>query len=355
MVPTSMDVLPTHAINHECFYEPLRYWLWGVVGNIIAIAGLLGNVLTLLTLWRMTPKTSVLVFITAVCVSDAIILLNSSIFVLSNNAFGYLDKSFINATNRGYPALYYFSEVFRYLNTYLTLALCIDRYITVCHPSKEKSTKKRSIISIVIIIIVDIIFNFPKVFEFQAIQDDPKISDCLVTNETAFANTDSYQLVYLSVFDPCFGFLFPLVTMIVLTILTIKTLKKSKFGGLAEAQRAKSLRATNRVSWMCVSVIIVYIVCQLPLIGVYGLMAQDEDALSRQPGYTLMNVATILIMLNSSVNFIIYCLISPAFRKVFVKIICCDCLQYRRVALDEASHSEHSKAYAARTRITTVT
>ena len=59
------------------------------MGNILCFAGFVGNLLTLLLLTRMPAKnTSVHIYIFTVCISDAIILFFSSIFVLSANAFG---------------------------------------------------------------------------------------------------------------------------------------------------------------------------------------------------------------------------------------------------------------------------
>ena len=73
---------------HDCEYKAVQFWISGIAGNILCFAGFVGNLLTLLLLTRMGTKTSVLVYITAVCISDAIILFFSSLFVLSPGAFG---------------------------------------------------------------------------------------------------------------------------------------------------------------------------------------------------------------------------------------------------------------------------
>ena len=70
------------------------------------------------------------------------------------------------------------------------------------------------------------------------------------------------------IFDVFLGFVLPFFSMLVLTTITVKTLRKSAFGGLHGAQREKTLRATNRVTWMCVIVVIVYLLCQ---VGVFWL------------------------------------------------------------------------------------
>ena len=58
-------------------------------------------------------------------------------------------------------------------------------------------TKKRAGIGIFVIAIGVVIFNFPKIFEYTWKQDDPNISDCIIVNETDFANTAAYQNIYL--------------------------------------------------------------------------------------------------------------------------------------------------------------
>ena len=66
-------------------------------------------------------------------------------------------------------------------------------------PDQELCTRKRAVIAISIIVVCDVIFNFPKMFEYTYEQDDPNISDCVIVNETTLANSDSYNNIYLYV------------------------------------------------------------------------------------------------------------------------------------------------------------
>ena len=66
--------------------------------------------------------------------------------LLSLRAFGYLpyNLNYVNDMNRGYSVLFYLTEIFLYFNTWLTLAMCVDRYISVCKPHKASEFCNRS-------------------------------------------------------------------------------------------------------------------------------------------------------------------------------------------------------------------
>jgi hypothetical protein len=97
--------------------------------------------------------------------------------VLSVSAFGYLPSNldYVNGISKGFPAFYFLAEVFRYLNTYLTVALCVDRYLSVCHARKAQDmcTKKRALIAISAIICSNVVFNVPKV-RARGVQRSPE-------------------------------------------------------------------------------------------------------------------------------------------------------------------------------------
>ena len=58
-------------------------------------------------------------------------------------------------------------------------------------------TRKRAILVVAAIGVFDVIFNFPKIFEYTWYLDDPEVSDCILVNETSLANSDSYSGIYL--------------------------------------------------------------------------------------------------------------------------------------------------------------
>lgn len=335
--PPSTTPYASDSMFHECLYDSFTLWTLGVVGNGINVVGLLGNLLTFLVLLRMqmTQKTSILIYIIAITFSDTIILFFSSITIYSLRAFGYLPSNmqYVNDMNRGYFFLYYLTEIFLYFNTWLTLAMCVDRYISVCKPHKasEFCNRSKALKVVVGLAIAISIFNIPKAFESTAILDPTNMTQCLITTETPLLENDVYNLFYKMFLDVVLRFLFPLVTMVVLTILTIVTLRSATFGALEATKRKKTKKMTNTITWMCIAVVIVYILCQVPLIIVYSLEPIFRGNNLFQKIFT---TAILLVTINSSVNFIIYCLLSPTFRRVFFSTLHCKCFKFMRPHLE---------------------
>jgi len=332
---------PFDAMIHECLYDSFTLWSLGVVGNVINVLGLIGNILTFFVLIRMqmTQKTSILLYIISITFSDSVILFFSSVTIYSLRAFGYMPSNlnYVNDMNRGYFLLFYLTEIFLYFNTWLTLAMCVDRYISVCKPHKASEFCNRSkALKVVIGLAIFIsVFNIPKAFESTSIPDPTNMTQCLVTTETPLLDDDIYFWFYKMFLDVVLRFLFPLTTMVVLTIMTIVTLRSSTFGALEASKRKKTKKMTNTITWMCIAVVIVYVLCQVPLILVYALEPAITGSVPFQRIYT---AAILLITLNSSVNFIIYCLLSPTFRRVFFTTLHCTCFQFM-IPEDETAHS----------------
>jgi len=80
-------------------------------------------------------------------------------------------------------------------------------------------------------------------------------------------------------------------------------------------------------TWMLVVVVIVFVVCQLPSLVYhvcYVLYEYASVPLSRSALLYALTAADLLIVVNSSVNIVIYCIMGRQFRAILLRMIGCD-------------------------------
>ena len=150
-------------------------------------------------------------------------------------------------------------------------------------------------------------------------------------SQTAARTNRVYILVYKTIFYLLFRVGGPLAALIVLNSRLLKTLRHQK-----RWRRSRQTTMTSRVSaWrrenvtaMLVTVVTVFIICELPdpsLRMVYAAAQMTSDP-SDDFLLTLRYVNTItnaLLAFNSSINFVIYLLVGRTFRRVFIGSLTC--------------------------------
>ena len=85
----------------------------------------------------------------------------------------------------------------------------------------------------------------------------------------------------------------------------------------------------NNVTIMLVSVVMVFIVCQVPALIYNMAYAISMATVTTSPAWgVLSTVRNFLVNLNSAINFILYCALGQKFRRTFVRTFC-PCLARR--------------------------
>ena len=97
----------------------------------------------------------------------------------------------------------------------------------------------------------------------------------------------------------------------------------------AMRRRRTDMGANNRdnVTLMIVTVVVVFIICQLPQhLGrlMHALIDNNVLKISYTPLFVIYYISVLLIYLNSSVNFLIYCLLGQKFRLILVQMMSCN-------------------------------
>ena len=291
-----------------------------IVG-IIAVAGIIGNILTFVVFWKGDFKSSTSFLFLSLSLTDSAVLLTAF-----TTCFMRLE-----CYTRWLPSLLrmYLTVVVWPLHMmaetatiWVTVLVAVIRYVIVCLPLRAPQwcTLSKVKKQLVVVLVLVVLYNIPQIVRFRVVH-------ITVNNGTSYAayidNTMDLsfpQLYYI------YDNVLPLIVLVslpslILTLLTIRLIKAMKAHRRmqAEMQRQQS-QPDSSMTFSLVIVVIVVIICRAPHLGwsVILLLGWTSGV---APCY-LYQIYYTLLTFNSAVNFLIYIVINSRFRKVLLTTVC---------------------------------
>lgn len=145
----------------------------------------------------------------------------------------------------------------------------------------------------------------------------------LQANKSFLGQLPYYQIIYRNVFYLFFLLLLP---VLVLTVLNIRLVN-----ALNEVRRRRREMVTVRqkqddnVTLVLIIVVFIFTICQTPALVNQILWTSLRDNKWRECGYFqfyFSRICNTMVMLNSSINFLVYFLFNVRFRKILLKCVC---------------------------------
>jgi len=181
------------------------------------------------------------------------------------------------------------------------------------------------------VVVAAVIYNLPRFFERRVV-----VSTCLgvslpLTEKTALRRNRNYFLVYKTACYFIFRSVGPLIALIVLNLELVRALRvvrRRRRRLLVQKPKGRGGRRNGggeNLTLMLVTVVTVFIVCQLPNLAIRIAVTAHEFSPSGVirldiPSLRYANIASnALLTLNSAVNFAVYCLVGKKFRRIFVR------------------------------------
>ncbi|CAG5127632.1 unnamed protein product [Candidula unifasciata] len=288
---------------------------------IICMLGIVGNGLSLCVLTRREMAAATTCFLTALAVSDLLLLILQIPFFFELNgaiAGSFSFKRFI----RMYAVIrYVMNNVFITCTGWLTVAVTIERFISLrfmFHP-KLVCTIFRARLAIIGIFIASFIFHFSKFFEYIPNQNLHSPRPLLITE---LIKTPEYE-TYLHIANIALAAIIPVFLLIIANSFLMYFLATHRRRMLRhKASSTSNMTSVDmlHVSAIVVATVLVFILCHS--VGVFlalTIASRGREFVFKRPPYlALKHINTLLIMINSSVNFLLYCAISCKFRKTFI-------------------------------------
>ena len=301
-----------------------RFLVESVLGMLLGIFGILGNLLALIVLFRQKPRVTTNVVLMVLAIMDNCVLLSAILL----RSLRYLPiytgtmRSYLDIYPHLFIMLYPWVYIFRLLDMWLTVLLTVDRYIVVCRPLHANTvcTTKRAVRDIVIIALFSVLFSIPRFFEYKLDS----------TNEHGFkasplTSRRTYTVVYRIVAFFLVQYVVPLMLLVALNVLLLASLRRASVKrAIYQRQSVKSKASSCSSSTRSVTKIVVIVVLICVLANSLALIAHLlwslemcwpslQTTLASYRRYVTL-YSNITVSINSASNLPIYYLCSKRFR-----------------------------------------
>ncbi|XP_010599454.1 neurotensin receptor type 1 [Loxodonta africana] len=330
------------------------------------MVGTVGNSVTAFTLARKKPlqnlQSTVHYHLGSLALSDLLILLLAMPVELYNFIWVHHPWAFGDALCRGY---YFLRDACTYATALNVASLSVERYLAICHPFKAKTLMSRSRTKKLIsaVWLASGLLAVPMLFTMgqQNRSDDGQHPGGLVC--TPVVDTATVKVVIQV--NTFVSFVFPMVVISILNTIIVNKLtvmvrqaaeqdqvctiggQQTTFTMSIEPGRVQALRHGARVLR---AVVIAFVVCWLPyhvrrLLFCYVSEEQWTPFLYDFYHYFYM-LTNVLFYVSSTINPILYNLVSANFRQLFLSTLACICPLWRprreRPALSRKTNSVSS-------------
>lgn len=307
--------------------KTFQFYVWGIVANIISAYGIIGNIISIIVLRHRIMQNSTSYYLISLAIYDTGVLLSMSLFLAIPTI--YLEKGDLEGYYHAYKYMHPFCypiALFAQTGTiYTTMAFTIERYIAVCRPLEAANTctLSRTKRVICLIFVSSFIYNLPRFLEFETTKyvDSNSNQTLPEIQLTEIGTNQIFREVYFIYLNLFVMFLLPFSFLAVLNIQLIRAVKVARN---ARIKMSTSASKEANLTMMLIAVIIVFLVCQLPSIADNILWTIfDTKQLNCSIHYIrFTTISNLMVVINSAINFILYCLFGKRFRKVFIKIFC---------------------------------
>ena len=318
----------------NCTREPLTmdtFKIYKVVIDVfmvgfLCLVGFVGNALSIAVLNQDSDRNNTTNWLLqTLAVVDTMYLVASVFIQLVKTLHDHtdwvpeLDTAFVYME----PYVWAFASSVQTTTVWTVMLVTIDRYVAVCKPFQvQLRSLQRAKMAFMVIVLAAIMYNIPRLFEREIHVTPDPCGDIIRTQKTALASSWIYFLVYKTILYFMFRAFGPLLTLIVLNTMLMRALH-------AVRKRREKLTRNNQhrenMTLVLVIVVTVFFVCQIPdltlriIMTFVNLHVIDLDLTSLRYVNAVTNM---LLTINSSTNFLVYCLIGKKFRKLLGQMCC---------------------------------
>lgn len=356
----------------DCTNVSSNLWFYCSFGSFhyrlslcVCIFGVVTNVLNFIVLTRKDLRTHINFILAALAISDFLVMV---IYIPYSADYGFNMKSKYERLTFSY-AFYVFihallSQTAHTVSIFLTIMLALWRYIAVCLPNKKNFVMKQTIPAIILSYIISPIISIPiymslNIKEFNVTLNYNESETSSEQNLTIYKVwpselAEQHQMMYLWIYSVIIKLL-PCIALTYLSLQLIHALyeakkRKEKLTGNISIKLLRKKKQADRTTKMLIAVLLLFLVTEIPQ-GIMGLfsallhkdfyhhcyqkMGKKKCCLYKQINYRAVCISStgdffdFLALINSSINFILYCTMSRQFRTTFANIFLPKCLKQR--------------------------
>ncbi|XP_046355436.2 orexin receptor type 2-like isoform X1 [Haliotis rufescens] len=309
-------------------YPKPHEWIFTILYVLVFIFGVSGNFLVCFAVWRnRLLRTTTNYFLVNLAVADFLVIV---LCLPPSYTQSIWETWFLG--NAMCKVVEYYQEVTVVVSVLTLTAISIERWFAICHPLTFKETRKRVIVSIIVIWVGAHVMSIPRLLIFRE-NRDPMIPSNLTILLTSCG--PDYDMDVLALNYDLFAFVtFYIVPIVVMgytyTAIAVCLWSSIKTGQyLTEGDQSAvtlQVQSRRRTARMLIVVVVVFILCYLPYYS-WNLMRLIRSPLVKMIDRHSVSILTLtahwMVYLNSSINPVIYNFMSGKFRTEFAKVCYC--------------------------------
>lgn len=295
---------------------------------IIITIGTIGNIFSFIVMFqREMRQTSTFFYLAVLAIADTIVLFMSAFKTWIRLCTGFEMLHISDVSCKLFMFLTYFSL---HMSAWLIVAVTVERFIVVWFPLKATSicSTKRAKLTTFGIGLGFFLLNAHLFWTAELITDqNTGRKTCAMLKNNRFLYEDVIPWVHLTLYS-----FVPFVSLLVFNILIIVSLIKHR--QILSNQMTRSDRRnryTHRrlaITLLCIS--FVWIITTTPS-ALYTVLPLKGDTMQKAAKFFLIKVLCyILLYINHSINFFLYCITGQSFRREFMKFVCRTCRKRRK-------------------------
>ena len=325
----SEEFIKYNAQPHLVLCETYDLIIECIIFTIFVIFGFFGNSLSIFCLGKDKSNTATPVLLISLEITETLFLLTAFLLRSVPTAYSYTNPTAEHHewSFTYYQVLYPLARSFQTCSIYSIILVTINRYIAVCFPYRPKSlcSKTQAKNQILLVWILSILYNAPLFYEFQLAEDNVTIESRFSDGFNIFYNNVSYFLIM---------FLIPLISLILLNYNLIVALKKMKRRRVLMKHRTNKERLNNQnntnrseeeVTYVLIIIVFIFIFTQTPALmtQVLKLIYESYFWYRSCPSFFFFfeRISDMLIVISSSINFIIYIFCSSRFFNILLSVL----------------------------------
>ena len=313
----------------------MKFTIHGIPLPIVCTFGIVGNVISVLILSKRQMRSSINCCLLGLAACDLVLLFTSlwlfaipDIYIYTRWFRFYVCDVYPYTTPYAYPI----SLIAQTSSVYITMTVAVERYIAVCWPLKARSlcTFGRARLYVIAIVICATLYNIPRFFEVTW-KECPAtfINGTRLTDEcvmcvlpTDLRSDQIYVKVYIWWMYLIVMFILPFLALTVFNLLIYVQVRRAN----KERQRLTSTQKREiGLAVMILCVVVVFFICNT-LAMVINILEMFDDSIINY----LTPISNLLVNINSTTNFIIYCIFGQKFQKLLLEMFCWCCPGSRR-------------------------
>jgi len=214
---------------------------------------------------------------------------------------------------------------------YLTVGVALERYMAVYNPlaynrRQQDTTKNRHhlLTYLLPILLFAVLFNITKFFESKVVYYTEDNVTSLYLDVTQLRLNNHYVTWYVNWARLC--------VLGILPFGAITFLNTKIYIAVRRRMRSRS-RKNDHMSIILMLIVTVFVICNLPrlILNMHEITVIDDITRCKDTdlgGFPVWSIllgffSHIFLVINSSINLLIYCLVGAKFRTVFCQVVCC--------------------------------